>query len=381
MKKPADSVNCTCHPAAEWPAIAGARLDPAIVPTLRATGGSAHTLPGQLAASAQLNTIGSESLGYQNDIFPIQTLANPSPSPLALLGDNATDTNSTIAISALVAGAEYTRLVRNLSALAAAVLDDPEDSREISDTVGPGVAHVVVMAACLAKDGDADFSIVPWPALMRRKAWASTRQGAVLQVLQALVEAHILPRVRAQFFNEQDIQLTQAIISRNMLVATETVLTRELLWHWRASPADKQRARVLIYLTSAIDSWEGCLQVMANRSTGLPFAVRPLGYTYRANVIETRALWGEMLDPVSLPRPWHLELHQMGYEPHCVGGASGTAIVYDPSIVHRHSRPGPGVALDAALLEFEGPVSAKPVLAPGTKKPPSRRSRGRISKG
>ena len=160
MKKPADSVNCTCHPAAEWPAIAGARLDPAIVPTLRATGGSAHTLPGQLAASAQLNTIGSESLGYQNDIFPIQTLANPSPSPLALLGDNATDTNSTIAISALVAGAEYTRLVRNLSALTAAVLDDPEDSREISDTVGPGVAHVVVMAACLAKDGDADFSIV-----------------------------------------------------------------------------------------------------------------------------------------------------------------------------------------------------------------------------
>ena len=66
----------------------------------------------------------------------------------------------------------------------------------------------------------------------------------------------------------------------------------------------------------------------------------------------------------ALPALWLAELAREGYEPVCLEGRAGTLVIFDTNIVHRGSRPAPGLHRDFVLFEFCDPSHVRCVPLP-----------------
>lgn len=227
---------------------------------------------------------------------------------------------------AFVGSAEYTRLVSHLGRKVGAALDDPTQAVDVFATTGPGYQHVRVLREANLNQG------LSWTELRARHSLPFARE------LHQLMSRYLLPHATYSLFSGTQPDVPRVVISRNVHVPHERYRSVAMLWHWDAL-ADRS-IKLLLYLTAVPNNRSGCMLAMLNRET------------HRAWRMGRRKLWGGDISPPSVPQPWMLELLGMGYEPTCLVGPAGTLIHFDTNIVHRGSRPEPGLQRDFILLEL-----------------------------
>ena len=158
-----------------------------------------------------------------------------------------------------------------------------------------------------------------------------------------MVHRHIRPHLARtafghNYFNMSSLGGTYPMLSRNMHLDGESLKTRSLLWHW--DHVGPTQIKVLLYLTP-VDRQHGCMVGMVHNVTGESYKVKgteinPFGY-----------------QGSTLPKLWIAQLMAKGYRPTCLAGPPGTAIIFDPNIVHRGSRPAKGNSRDFILFLFD----------------------------
>mmetsp|Transcript_58960 Transcript_58960/g.135203 ORF Transcript_58960/g.135203 Transcript_58960/m.135203 type:complete len:947 (-) Transcript_58960:252-3092(-) len=218
----------------------------------------------------------------------------------------------------------YMTLVERLSVLAGAALSDPTQADKIFNATGPGNQHVFALRALGLQRG----------VSMTQLSRASVNfRDEVL----GLLNDHLLPYAQ-QLFGGRKPKLFRLTLSRSVHLAEETVRSRAMLWHWDSLKTNTMK--LLIYLTPVPSNQSGCMLALLDKATGLPFRMRK------------EAPWGDEIRPPPVPRPWLRALLDTGYRPLCITGGTGTIVAFDTNIIHRGSRPAPGLFRDSMLLEL-----------------------------
>ena len=211
--------------------------------------------------------------------------------------------------------ARYRSLTQTLSSEVRNALDDPSRGQKRGQNLrGGGAQHVITLPA------------------------GEERVGSLGKVLQVLIQEYIGPHLQGRAFSTAP-RLQSVKISRNMNLPLERVRSRSMLWHWDS--LTEGLVKVVLYLSPRVDHRRGCMVVLTHNETGQTFKVQ-----------HDAAPWGRQLQNV--PKPWLIELFERGYRPQCILGTTGDLIVFDTNIVHRGSRPAPGMHRDFILFEFVG---------------------------
>ena len=227
----------------------------------------------------------------------------------------------------------YLELVKKLSTQAADTLADPGDSFRMFDAAhGASAAQHVV-------------SVRQGPGHHDWRFAAS---------LRAMLDHHIKPFLAQRVMTGSNITLKSYKVSRNANDFNPEVYgrSRSMLWHYDGSA--EGNIKVILYLND-VDHLHGCMVAMRNNVSREPYLIHPphpLKQIGGGNVFQ------------ALPALWLAELAREGYEPVCLEGRAGTLVIFDTNIVHRGSRPAPGLHRDFVLFEFCDPSHVRCVPLP-----------------
>eukprot|EP00966_Prymnesium_polylepis_P334503 7389881-Prymnesium_polylepis.1 len=136
----------------------------------------------------------------------------------------------------------YELLVRLLGDCVRQVLTRNEGVRHLFNRTGPGVQHVLGLAAC-------DYLGVEWSDFVRREQAAS-----LAAQLAPIVDEYVLPTVSRLAFGGQRAAVRRVVVSRSVPVV-ETVRAKSMLWHWDG--LDEEVVKVIIYLTEVSSGSHG----------------------------------------------------------------------------------------------------------------------------
>lgn len=352
--------SCTCDATTDvcagvgscWPLvpIAHGEPDPAVIDTARheAAADAVDPLAASVCqAAAQVRQAGggfAEERGVAPAGLGSIELAAAGPA-LADVGSMAASASSSMAFgfalshpgadSARELGDGYAPLLSRLAGKVATALSDASSGGQAAfmfNRTGPGNQHVYALRALKLTRG------VTLEAL--RKAKGIDFKGE----LAALLERHLLPYASRRLFGGRRAAVYRLVVSRNVHLPQERARTRAMLWHWDGL----KTLKLLVYLTPVPSNASGCMLVMTHRVSGHAYLMR------------RHAPWGADLQPSSVPRPWMRELLSGGYRPRCLTGPPGTVVAFNTNIVHRGSRPAPGMHRDGILLELSPTGAAAP---------------------
>lgn len=266
----------------------------------------------------------------------------------------------------------YTELIKRLSAKVHAELNDT--ARRVELNV-PGIQHVIAPLSMVPRSPGA--SARPGASLLFSELKSTnTRNVSFKNELVELVDLVLVPYVARTAFFGVTPMVKRVSVSRNVMFAEEQhSRSKAMLWHWDAIAWHS--VKVIVHLSAVSTNASGCFVALRHPDTGATHRMR------------SESIFGSVRPP-PVPRPWVLSLFNRGFRPFCVTGPPGTVVAFSTNIVHRGSRPGPGLYRDAVLVEFLLPRSrrsqvlkrmqetaAMPTLAVHDPPRPSRRILGR----
>ena len=216
--------------------------------------------------------------------------------------------------------AHWARLIARLSSRAASLLDGQQTHWVVADQARfKGAQHIVKAP----------------------KRWYE--MPGFDSLVSEMVHRHLRPHLARTVFGHDRYNMSTLggeypMLSRNRHLDGETLRTRSLLWHW--DHVGPTQIKVLLYLTP-VDRQHGCMVAMVHNVTGESYKlkgveIRPFGY-----------------QGSTLPKLWIAQMMAKGYRPTCLAGPPGTAVIFDPNIVHRGSRPAKGNSRDFVLFLFD----------------------------